>query len=85
EQYFNEKGIPYEVEITEEKTSGFVTALLKYSAGIEADLICIMNFFDASFMSIFSSSYEQQIITNEAQIPVLCINPVDTYVVDQQL
>jgi nucleotide-binding universal stress UspA family protein len=84
-QYFNEKSIPYEVEITEEKTSGFVTALLKYSAGIEADLICIMNFFDTSFMSIFSSSYEQQIITNEAQIPVLCINPVDTYVVDQQL
>ncbi|MFM9984901.1 MAG: universal stress protein [Flavobacteriales bacterium] len=83
EQYFTEKNIPYEVEITEAKTSGFVTALLKYSASIEADLICIMNFFDAGFMSIFSSSYEQQLITNEAQIPVLCVNPIDTYVVDK--
>lgn len=83
EQYFTEKNIPYEVEITEAKTSGFVTALLKYSAAIEADLICIMNFFDAGFMSIFSSSYEQQLITNEAQIPVLCVNPIDTYVVDK--
>ncbi len=84
-QYFGEKNIPYEVEITEAKTGGFVTALLKYSAAMEADLICIMNFFDASFMSIFSSSYEQQIITNDAQIPVLCVNPVDTYVVDHQM
>ncbi len=83
EQYFTEKNIPYEVEITEAKTSGFVTALLKYSASIEADLICIMNFFDAGFMSIFSSSYEQQLITNEAQIPILCVNPIDTYVVDK--
>jgi nucleotide-binding universal stress UspA family protein len=84
EQYFTEKNIPYEVEITEAKTSGFVQALLKYSVSIEADLICIMNFFDAGFMSIFSSSYEQQLITNEAQIPVLCVNPVDTYVMDKQ-
>ncbi len=84
-QYFNEKDIPYDVEITEAKTGGFVSALLKYSAAIEADLICIMNFFDASFMSIFSSSYEQQIITNDAQIPVLCVNPVDTYVIDHQM
>jgi len=85
EEYLSDKGIPYEVEITENKSDGFVKDLLKYSAGIDADLICIMNFYDNSIMSFFSSNYEQQIITNEAQIPVLCVNPVDTYVADKAI
>lgn len=82
EQYLNERGIPYKVEITQHKSDGFVKDLLKYSASVDADLICIMNFHDNSLMNVFSSSYEQQLITNEAQIPVLCVNPVDTYVMD---
>ena len=85
QDYFNERDIPVEVEITETKTDGFVKSLLKYSAAVEADLVCIMNFYDNSIMSIFNQSYEQQIITNEAQIPVLCINPVDTYVMDRPM
>lgn len=85
QDYFNEREIPVEVEITETKTDGFVKSLLKYSAAVEADLVCIMNFYDNSIMSIFNQSYEQQIITNEAQIPVLCINPVDTYVMDRPM
>jgi len=79
-EYLEGKNIPYEVQITESKSDGFVKDLLKYSASIDADLICIMNFYDNSIMSFFSSNYEQQVITNEAQIPVLCVNPVDTYV-----
>lgn len=85
EEYLTKKEIPYEVEITESKTDGFVKSLLKYSAAVEADLICIMNFYDNSIMSIFNQSYEQQIITNESQIPVLCVNPVDTYVIDKPM
>lgn len=81
-EYLESHNIPYEVEITDTKSDGFVKSLIKYSAAIDADLICIMNFSDAGIMSVFSSSYEQQVITNEAQIPVLCLNPVDTYVVD---
>jgi len=85
EQYLGEKGISYEVEITENKSDDFVKDLLKYAAGIDADLICIMNFYDNSFMGFFSANYEQQVITNEAQIPVLCINPIDTYVADRPI
>lgn len=82
-EYLEGKNIPYEVEITEAKSSGFVHSLLKYSAAVEADLICIMNFYDNSIMSIFNQGYEQQVITNEAQIPVLCVNPIDTFVIDR--
>jgi nucleotide-binding universal stress UspA family protein len=82
-EYLEGKNIPYEVEITEAKSDGFVKSLLKYSAAVEADLICIMNFYDNSIMSIFNQGYEQQVITNEAQIPVLCVNPIDTFVIDR--
>jgi nucleotide-binding universal stress UspA family protein len=85
EVYFAERNIPYEVEVTESKSDGFVKALLKYSAAVEADLICIMNFHDNGFMGLFNQSYEQQLITNEAQIPVLCVNPIDTYVADRAM
>ena len=83
--YFEDRGVPYEVEITESKSDGFVKALLKYAASVDADLICIMNFYDNSFMSLFNQSYEQQVITNETQIPVLCLNPVETYVMDRAI
>lgn len=82
EEYLSSRGVQYSVEITDSKSDGFVKALLKYAAGVDADLICIMNFYDASFMSIFNQSYEQQVITNESQIPVLCVNPVETYVLE---
>lgn len=85
QDYFAERNIPYEVEITESKTDGFVKALLKYGAAVEADLICIMNFHDKGILNLFNQSYEQQIITNEAQIPVLCLNPVDTFVADREI
>jgi len=81
-EFLEKQNIPYEVEITDTKTDGFVKSLVKYSAAIDADLICIMNFYDTGIMSVFSSSYEQQVITNDAQIPVLCLNPIDTFVVD---
>ena len=85
ETFLRDREIPYEVEITEGKTDGFVKGILKYSAAIEADLICIMNFHDNGFLSLFNQSYEQQLITNDAQIPVLCVNPVDTYIADRPM
>jgi 3-deoxy-D-arabino-heptulosonate 7-phosphate (DAHP) synthase len=83
-EYLSSKNIPVEVEITEAKSEGsFVKSLLKYSAAVEADMICIMNFYESSIRYVFNSSYEQQVITNDAQIPVLCVNPVDTYIADR--
>lgn len=84
-EYMQERNINYTVEITASKSDGFVKSLLKYAAAVDADLLCIMNFYDNSFMSMFNQSYEQQVITNEAQIPVLCVNPVDTYVIDRSM
>lgn len=79
-EFLTERGIPFDVHITEEKTSGFVNAVTKYASKIDADLITIMNFYENSLIGIIGGGYEQKMITNEAQIPVLCLNPKDTYV-----
>lgn len=73
--YLAENRIPYEVTVAEEK-GNFVKQVIKYAVSVEADLIAIVNSPEPSVLPEFlGSSDEQQIITNEPQIPVLCVNP----------
>jgi len=83
--FLNERDIEYEVEITDTKSGNFVKGMLKYGAAVDADLICIMNFYENSLMGIMGGSYEQTVITNDAQIPVLCVNPVETHVMSESV
>lgn len=58
-----------------DKPGDFVDQLLDLAGEIGADLITIMNLQRNSLMGMLGARYEQQIITNEDQIPVLCVNP----------
>ncbi|MCB9195392.1 MAG: universal stress protein [Flavobacteriales bacterium] len=58
-----------------DKPGDFVDQLLDMAGEIGADLITIMNLQRNSLMGMLGARYEQQIITNEDQIPVLCVNP----------
>ena len=84
-KFLDERNIEYEVEITETKSGNFVKGMLKYAAAVDSDLICIMNFYENSLMGIMGGSYEQTVITNDAQIPVLCINPIETHVISESV
>ena len=78
--YLAEHRIPYTVKIADEKGS-FVKQVIKYAASIDADLIAMVNSPDTSVLpDFFASADEQQILTNESQIPVLCINPAQVSV-----
>ncbi len=79
--FLKERDIDFEVEILKSKSRDFAKSMLKYASSIDADLICIMNFYENSLMGIIGGNYEQHIITNEAQVPVLSINPVETTVI----
>ncbi|MDA0714768.1 MAG: hypothetical protein O3B83_05830, partial [Bacteroidetes bacterium] len=52
--------------------------LLRFAASKDADLIMIMNLREKSLAGILGGSYTQRIITNQAQIPTLLINPSET-------
>ena len=85
QDYFKERDMKCTVEITEGTGGGFVKSMLHYATSINADLISIMNFPESSLASILGGGYTQQVITNESQIPTLCINPKETFVMNRSV
>ncbi len=82
-QFLTERGITFDVKISETKSSKFVSAVIDYATEIDADLITIMNFAENSLIGLIGGGYEQQMITNESQIPVMCVAPKGTHVVSR--
>lgn len=80
EGYFIENGVACKTKVTEEDSSGFVKELLKYAQYAEIDLVCILNFAGERLIHAFGVDAEQQVITNDAGIPVLVINPISANV-----
>jgi len=80
EGYFKERGIACKTKVTEEDSSGFVKEIIKYAQYAEIDLICILNFAGERLIHAFGTDAEQKVITNEAGIPTLVINPISANV-----
>lgn len=78
DQYLSERGIEHVATIAEEDSSDFVKAVIRHSVEIDADLIAIMNLTEGNIFGVLGVPYEQEIIANEAQIPVMCMNPIST-------
>jgi nucleotide-binding universal stress UspA family protein len=74
-KFFNDRGI--EVTTTLAPSSGFDKEVVKLAIGMDADLIAIMNLHKNSLFSSMTTNYEQYIITNDAKIPALVVNPID--------
>lgn len=77
--YFTEKSISYTIENAEE-SGGFKKQLVKYAGKINADMIAIVNTQEGSLLPDFFGSDEQEVIANEAQIPVIITNPTQHFV-----
>jgi len=45
---------------------------------VDADLLAIMNLAQGNIFGVLGVPYEQEIITNEAMVPVLMMNPRET-------
>ncbi len=81
-QKMREAGVEHTVAVADPKKGDFDDALIAYSVVNNADLICIMNLKDNSLAGLLGGNYTQKIITNEAQIPALLINPADSGFID---
>jgi nucleotide-binding universal stress UspA family protein len=69
--------IAYDTKVAE-KSGNFVKQLLAYSSSVDADLIAIVNNQEKGIPEFVAGLDERQIITNEAQIPVLSVNPIQS-------
>lgn len=74
-KFFSEREI--EMTATVAPSSGFDKEVVKHAVNIDADLIAIMNLHKGGILSAISSNYEQYIITNDAKVPALIVNPLD--------
>ncbi len=72
--YFEKNGVKYTLKIAE-KSSQFSKQVIDYATANNADLIMIMTNPDKGFSTFILGSYDEEIIFNTSQIPVLCINP----------
>jgi len=77
-QYLDERGIAHDAVIAQEDSDDFVKAVIKHAVSVDADLIAIMNLAQGNIFGVLGVPYEQEVITNEAQIPVMCMNPRET-------
>ncbi|MCF8416667.1 MAG: universal stress protein [Crocinitomicaceae bacterium] len=75
EKFFSERGI--EMTATVVSGSGFDKEVVKHAVNIDADLIAIMNLHRGGILTSLGANYEQYIITNDAKIPALIVNPID--------
>ena len=75
ERYFAQREI--EIVTTLVPSSGFDKEVVKHAVSVDADLIAIMNLNRNSLLNVITSNYEQYMITNDALIPTLLVNPVE--------
>lgn len=78
ENYFTEKDIPHTTRISEKKSDEFDEAIIEFAQEIDADLISIMNLAKVSLANLMGGNYVQNIITNQAHIPAMLLNPKET-------
>ena len=70
---FDEHGIDYVDKVSKEQGGNFAKQVIDYSVVNNADLIIIMTSSDQS-LPMFDS-WDEQIVFNSSQIPVICVNP----------
>jgi nucleotide-binding universal stress UspA family protein len=75
--YLEDKEINYQITTSMAKGT-FTKQVLDFARYIEADLIAIVITKDIAFNDYIFGAEEQQLIANNLEIPVMCVNPSDT-------
>ena len=73
-EFFTKNDIKYSIRLAGKNTN-FSKQVIDYATSNNADLIMIMTDPDQSFKRFILGSWDEQIIFNGSQIPVMCINP----------
>jgi len=74
-KFFGERGISCTTTLA--PSSGFDKEVVKHAVKVGGDLIAIMNIQKNQIFGVIGATHEQYMITNDAKIPVLIINPIN--------
>lgn len=75
QKFFDERNI--EITTTLVPASGFDKEVVKHAVQVDADLIAIMNLNRNNLFGVITANYEQYILTNDAKIATLIVNPIE--------
>jgi nucleotide-binding universal stress UspA family protein len=70
-----ENNVPYTLDVAD-KTGDFAKQVIGKAAAIHADMIMIMTLPNMDSPGFRFSAWDETMMFNEAQVPVMCINPV---------
>jgi nucleotide-binding universal stress UspA family protein len=73
-EFFSKNDVSFTLKVATKNTN-FAKQVLDYATSNNADLIMIMTDPDQSLARFILGSWDEQIIFNGTQIPVMCINP----------
>jgi len=73
-EFFTKNDVVFTVRVAQKNTN-FAKQVIDYATSNNADLIMIMTDPDQSFAKFILGSWDEQLIFNTTQIPVMCINP----------
>lgn len=76
-KFFTDNNIDFTVNIAKQE-GDFVKQILHYASSINADMLAVLNLNYRS-ISHFLKNDEEELISNEAQIPVLMVNPSQSF------
>jgi hypothetical protein len=74
--------VEHESTILDTGSDDFVKGLIRYAVKVDADLIAIVNMLQNSIFGALGIHNEQEVITNEPMVPVMCMNPLNNTVSD---
>jgi nucleotide-binding universal stress UspA family protein len=74
--HFTVNNVKFTIEASDRSTN-FTKQVLDYATAENADMILILTNPDKGVKSFLLGSYDEEIIFNQSQIPVMCINPRD--------
>ncbi len=83
-KYLTNHDIDFEVIEQETYTKSFSKSFIDYAKSIEANMIIILTTNEKGLKDMIIGPEEQNVINNEAGIPVMCVNPLQNiYVTDR--
>ncbi len=75
--YLANNNLEYDFHELSKNNQGFSKETVTLSKNVNADLIVVMTTMDKGISEYVLGAPEQAIIANDAEIPVMCINPMD--------
>lgn len=75
-KYLTEHQVEHEVVEQEKFSKNFARDFIQFSQSIQADMIIILTTAEKGLKDMIIGPEEQAVINNEAQIPVMCVNPL---------